>query len=214
MAQPYQLYYRLEDFRTEERYQTSKIGKDASGKDIYLDIYNDIISQFKKGNFNKLGIQAPPGTKFYINSSTSPIMVGRTGIYELDESINVISLKFEAPKNYELNEGKTQEHLVEGINQTKAAKNFYDTYMAKIAGLSGNTDSQGNYTSQYWKDYNVIYQGGTLSNGENIEVGYSAQMEGAYNSMIQGINGVYDEKGVKEINNVIIDFLIEEGGSN
>lgn len=208
MAQPYQLYYRLEDFRTEERYQTSKI------EGTPLNIYSDIVSQFKKGNFNKLGIQAPAGTKFYINSSTSPIMVGRTGIYELDESINVNSLKFEAPKNYVLNKGKTQECLVEGINQTKAAKSFYDEYMTKIAGLPGNTDSQKNYTSQYWKDYNVIYQGGTLSNGENIENGYSAQMEGTYNSMIQGINGVYDEKGVKEINNVIIDFLIEEGGSN
>ena len=64
MAQPYQLYYRLEDFRTDERYQTSLIGVTR------LDIYNDIVSQFKKGNFNKLGIQAPPGTKFYINSST------------------------------------------------------------------------------------------------------------------------------------------------
>ena len=208
MAQPYQLYYRLEDFRTEERYQTSLIGGTR------LDIYNDIVSQFKKGNFNKLGIQAPPGTKFYINSSTSPIMIGRTGIYELDEDINVSSLKFEAPKNYELNEGKTQEHLIEGINQTKAAKTFYDNYMTKIAGLPGNKDSQGNYTAQYWKDYNVIYKGGTLSNNENIETGYSAQMEGAYSSMIQGINGVYDVKGVKEINNVIIDFLIEEGGSN
>ena len=207
MAQPYQLYYRLEDFRTEERYQTSLIGGTR------LDIYNDIVSQFKKGNFNKLGIQAPPGTKFYINSSTSPIMIGRTGIYELDEDINVSSLKFEAPKNYELNESKTQEHLVEGINQTKAAKTFYDNYMDKIAGLPGNKDSQG-YTAQYWKDYNVIYKGGTLSNNENIETGYSAQMEGAYSSMIQGINGVYDVKGVKEINNVIIDFLIEEGGSN
>ena len=126
MAQPYQLYYRLEDFRTEERYQTSLIGGTR------LDIYNDIVSQFKKGNFNKLGIQAPPGTKFYINSSASPIMIGRTGIYELDEDINVSSLKFEAPKNYELNEGKTQEHLVEGINQTKAAKTFYDNYMLSI----------------------------------------------------------------------------------
>ena len=86
--------------------------------------------------------------------------------------------------------------------------------MTKIAGLPGNKDSQGNYTAQYWKDYNVIYKGGTLSNNENIETGYSAQMEGAYSSMIQGINGVYDVKGVKEINNVIIDFLIEEGGSN
>lgn len=208
MAQPYQLYYRLEDFRTEERYQTSTI------EGTTLNIYSDIVSQFKKGNFNKLGIQAPAGTKFYINSSTSPIMIGRTGIYELDEDINVNFLRFEAPKNYELNEAETQKHLANGVSQSKTAKTFYDNYMIKIAGLPGNKDSQGNYTAQYWQDYNVVYQGGTLSNKEVIETGYAAQMEGAYSEIIRGINGVYEEKGVKEINNVIIDFLIEEGGSN
>lgn len=211
MAQPYQLYYRLEDFRTEERYQTSKI------EGTTLNIYTDIVSQFKKGNFSKLGIQAPAGTKFYINSSTSPIMIGRTGIYELDEDINVNSLKFEAPKNYVLNKAETQAALANGVNETKAAKAFYDKYIADIADsekFPNNKDSQGNFTAQYWKDYNVIYQGGTLSNNEVITTGYSAQMEGAYSDIIRGINGIYEEEGVKEINNVIIDFLIEEGGSN
>ena len=32
----------------------------------------------------QLGIQALPGTKFYLNSSLDPIVVGFTGIYELD----------------------------------------------------------------------------------------------------------------------------------
>lgn len=32
----------------------------------------------------KLGIQTLPGTKFYLNNSTSPIIVGYTGIYEID----------------------------------------------------------------------------------------------------------------------------------
>ena len=32
----------------------------------------------------QLGIQALPGTKFYINSGLEPIVVGFTGIYELD----------------------------------------------------------------------------------------------------------------------------------
>lgn len=32
----------------------------------------------------QLGIQALPGTKFYLNNSNSPIIVGNTGIYELD----------------------------------------------------------------------------------------------------------------------------------
>lgn len=45
----------------------------------------------------QLGIQALPGTKFYLNNSTNPIIIGYTGIYELDlEGIAEIhSLAFE-----------------------------------------------------------------------------------------------------------------------
>lgn len=32
----------------------------------------------------QLGIQAPPGTKFYINGSENPAIIGFTGIFELD----------------------------------------------------------------------------------------------------------------------------------
>lgn len=32
----------------------------------------------------QLGIQALPGTKFYLNNSITPIIIGSTGIYELD----------------------------------------------------------------------------------------------------------------------------------
>lgn len=32
----------------------------------------------------QLGIQGPPNTKFYINGSENPIILGKTGIYELD----------------------------------------------------------------------------------------------------------------------------------
>ena len=32
----------------------------------------------------QLGIQALPGTKFYLNNSTTPIIIGSTGIYEID----------------------------------------------------------------------------------------------------------------------------------
>lgn len=32
----------------------------------------------------QLGIQTLPGTKFYLNSSVEPIIIGFTGIYELD----------------------------------------------------------------------------------------------------------------------------------
>lgn len=32
----------------------------------------------------QLGIQSLPGTKFYLNNSSDPIIIGNTGIYELD----------------------------------------------------------------------------------------------------------------------------------
>ena len=36
------------------------------------------------GVVTHLGIQATPGTLFYLNNSKNPISVGTTGIYELD----------------------------------------------------------------------------------------------------------------------------------
>ena len=45
----------------------------------------------------QLGIQTLPGTKFYINDAKTPIIIGSTGIYELNlEGISeIINLKFE-----------------------------------------------------------------------------------------------------------------------
>lgn len=44
----------------------------------------------------QLGIQTMPGVKFYVNNSTDPIIVGPTGIYELDLDNNaqITSLAF------------------------------------------------------------------------------------------------------------------------
>lgn len=46
----------------------------------------------------KIGIQAIPGTKFYLNDTSSPIIVGHTGIFEMDlnERTEIIALKFDA----------------------------------------------------------------------------------------------------------------------
>ena len=44
----------------------------------------------------QLGIQALPGTKFYLNSSVDPVVVGFTGIYELDleNQAEIVKLTF------------------------------------------------------------------------------------------------------------------------
>lgn len=36
------------------------------------------------GAITQLGIQALPGSKFFVNNSAEPIIIGSTGIYELD----------------------------------------------------------------------------------------------------------------------------------
>ena len=48
----------------------------------------------------QLGIRALPGTKFYINGESEPVIVGYTGIFELDfKDVNgVYSIKFD-PKS-------------------------------------------------------------------------------------------------------------------
>ena len=44
-----------------------------------------------------LGIQSLPGTKFYLNNAQEPIIVGYTGIYELDleGSIEITKITFD-----------------------------------------------------------------------------------------------------------------------
>ena len=36
------------------------------------------------GSVSSLGIQGPPGLKFHLNNSSNPIVIGKTGIYQLD----------------------------------------------------------------------------------------------------------------------------------
>lgn len=45
----------------------------------------------------QLGIQTLPGTQFFLNNSTDPILIGSTGIYELDlEGLSTITdLRFD-----------------------------------------------------------------------------------------------------------------------
>jgi hypothetical protein len=46
---------------------------------------------------SQLSIQALPGTKFYLNNSYDPIVIGYTGIYEItiNNLAEITSLKFD-----------------------------------------------------------------------------------------------------------------------
>ena len=55
------------------------------------------FNQSNLSSIASLGIQAIPGTKFYLNGSVDPIIVGSTGIYELslNENYEIASLQFD-----------------------------------------------------------------------------------------------------------------------
>lgn len=59
------------------------------------------------GDITHLGIQALPGTTFYLNNSPLPIIVGFTGIYELElQGLgHIYSIKFDANSLQTLYEG-------------------------------------------------------------------------------------------------------------
>lgn len=45
----------------------------------------------------QLGVQALPGTMLYLNGAIDPVIIGRTGIYELDleEEVEISDLRFD-----------------------------------------------------------------------------------------------------------------------
>lgn len=58
-------------------------------------VTGSIFSTYK--NITQLGVQGLPGTKFYINSANNPVIIGSTGIYELDLNglAEITSLQFD-----------------------------------------------------------------------------------------------------------------------
>ncbi len=65
----------------------------------------------------QLGIQSLPGTKFYLNNSLNPIIIGATGIYELDLNglAEITSLAFESKSIDIINEAPSASLIVDII---------------------------------------------------------------------------------------------------
>lgn len=124
------------------------------------------------------------------------IMVGRTGIYELDENFTVTELGFIRPRKYELSVGQTQDALNNGMTQLETAKKNFDAAVAAITAEEG--------TAEYWKQYNTCYSD------------YRREYQTAYALFLQGVNGIYirpnendadADENFEELENIIIDFL-------
>lgn len=142
-------------------------------------IYENIVGNGEK--WFKLGVQAPAGTQLIINNKT--IMVGRSGIYELDDNVTIETLKFIKPVKYTIDSVATNTALLEGAQEMQEALN-------KMKGLEPSEDLTGDQ---------ALYAEGQSAADEYSE---------AYNKYMQGINGIYKEESdaSTDLKNIIIDY--------
>lgn len=82
-------------------YRFAQVRYNQDGSDLSNTTAEDMISGRAFGSYTaifQLGIQAPPGTIFYINGSNSQLLVGASGVFELDllNKASISSLRFDA----------------------------------------------------------------------------------------------------------------------
>lgn len=183
-----QIYYRVVD--------TSSTGDGKHYISSGIDIYNDIVSASSAKQFTKVGIQAPPGAQVVMNASKT-IMIGRTGIYELDEDIVITSMKFVRPTVYIKDEKESESKKQEGEKIIKEAKVALEAAIAALGEEPADPTSDAYKT--YWNGYN-----------EANETYITAFQKGSA-ILNQGLNGVYkeDKTVIGELDNVIVDFIYD-----
>lgn len=207
MATIGQIVYNLEDQNNPGMYLSTiddtVTGETISSHDRYAELKNKrniFSSVFNKDVIlSKLGIQAPPGTRFVLNGKN--IIIGTSGLYELDEEslpeIEKGAFKFIAPELYELDETLTQELLnssIEALNTLEAER---------IKAINEiKPDENGNLTTEDYEVYLTLNQ-------DFIEKYNEAQVNYLY-----ALSGVYVkvENPNTTLYNIIIDY-IQEGES-
>lgn len=91
--------------------------KNSGGKNYPAGIsYRSLVSGSLFADYmpiTQLGIQSLPGTKFYLNNSNNPIIIGYTGIYELnlEGMAEITALSFDS-KSLEAIDGNANSYLI------------------------------------------------------------------------------------------------------
>lgn len=199
MANIGQIVYNLQDYAnsgglisTDKDNRSSTISSiDADYLTKRIDITQNVVTG---SGYTKVGIQAPAGTRAILNTNKT-ILIGRTGIYELDEDITITSLYFIKPKNYIIDEEATNEAIKEGKEGLAAAEAYR---VEKLAALKTQLDNKEITEDVYWIRYSEIQ--------EDYDEMYAA----ALNQFNSGINGIYKLNSAEpeaDLFNVIIDFI-------
>lgn len=202
MAKIGQIVYNLEDYSNSGGLvSTSVTGSliySSNGESAYesskVNIYAPSNLVPSGTRFMKIGIQAPPGTKVVLNTDKI-ILIGQSGIYELDEDIAITSMYFIQPQIYYLNETASNQKVEDGKSIMREAEKNRQDVMEDLSIMPLTEEDE------QWQDY--INAQNTFN--EEYYKGLALYREGKA--------GVYEldpnKKG--DLYNIIIDYL-QEGG--
>lgn len=210
MASVGQVYYNVLDKNNGNRISniTSKNLFEGGG---------NVVSAVSASRFTKIGIQAKPGTMVVMNESKE-IMIGQSGIYELDEGIAVTSLYFIKPKKYQLDEEGSAKAIADGAEAIRKAEEAKaKSLIVEVDGdilvlVNGSwisepdRETEPELFAQFWDIYN---------SAQNT---FKEEYESAYNTYQTGVNGIYtlpnpgnleSAENYDDLYDVIIDFIWE-----
>lgn len=173
-----------------------------------INVFSDIVASYGAKQFNKLGVQAPPGTRVVLNASKT-IMVGRTGMYELDENISITNMYFVRPRKYikDVQASNTAmeqgtQGMIKADSDRKAALDDFYRQHPTIPDKENNPDGY----AEYWRAYNTI------------QSTYITAYQEALSLFNQGSNGIYvlpnpnntnAAENYEDLYNIIVDFTYE-----
>ena len=166
----------------------------------------------------KLAIQCEPGEQWIINKTSDedgvPIIVGNTGVYELDEDIVVKSLYWKPNVTYNFNESATQTAFKDSLKAFNDAEIIRQEALNKIANV-GNWQQiildGGDAVSPEqpdWGENNPFIEYKEIEQYLDIQENYQKSFEAAYSLYLNGLNGIYDEKTKGAPKNVIINYVV------
>lgn len=145
MSQIGQTYYRIPGDYTSDSGTVSYISNITDTA-----LYSDVLKAIGASQLTKVGIQAPPGTQMVLNQ-IKYVMIGRTGIYELDEDIAITELYFIRPKTYIEDEEATANNKEQGQAIMDAAEQAF-----AIADVS-TPEKKNEALKAYYESYSEGY---------------------------------------------------------
>ena len=125
-------------------------------------------------------------------------MIGRTGIYELNDDIVIKSLRFQHPKNYILNKELSQELQSNGTAIMKQARDEFLTKVTELTKSQGTVPDRTETGNDYWIQYNNLHQQ------------YVTKYRSGLGLYLKGKAGVYVDGSEDDLYNIIIDFTYGE----